>query len=123
MTLRLSLLLNSALVALKQATSTSLHLCVSQASKALDIHCDPVEAGSVLPMTKKLTNDERGKAYYRRGMAKIALKDLDEAYSDLQEAAKLVPTDKAIEVELKKVVAKKDDLKKKQQKAYSKMFA
>ena len=122
MTLRLSLLLNSALVALKQ-DPPSLHLCVSQATKALEIHSDPVEAGSVLPMTRKLTNEERGKAYYRRGVARCALRDFEEAQVDLQEAVQLVPTDKAIEAELKKVIAKRDELKRKQQKAYSKMFA
>lgn len=110
-------------MSLKQNTPTSLHTCVDYTTKALNIHSDPVEAGTVVTMTKKLSPEERGKAYYRRGSAKSALKDYDEAQKDLSEALKLVPGDKSIEAELKKVMEKKEELKKKQQKAYSKMFA
>lgn len=122
MSLRASILLNSALVGLKQGTPKSLHLCVQQATKVLDIHSDPDEAGTIVPMTKCLTKEERAKALFRRGMARAALKDLDEAQKDLHQAQKLVPEDKAVEAELKKVQAKRDELKKKQQKAFGKMF-
>lgn len=123
MSLRLSLLLNSALVALKQNTNASQHLCVQQATRAIDTHSDPVEDGTMVPMHKKLTSEELGKAYYRRGTARSALRDFEEAYNDLNQAVKLVPGDKSVEAELKKVVAKKEEQKKKQQKAYAKMFA
>lgn len=122
-TLRVSILLNSALVALKQNTTASLHLAVKQASRALDMHCDPVEVGKMIPMTKKLTPDEMGRGYYRRGLAHSMLKDYDEAQKDLQSALAAVPGDKAVEAELKRIVAKKEELKKKQQKAFGKMFA
>lgn len=122
MTLRLQLLLNSSLVALKTNTPSSLRLAIEQATKALDIHSDPVEAGTQVPMTKKLTEGERAKALFRRGSARAQLKDIDEAITDLTEAAKLVPSDAGIQAELKKAQGKKDELKKKQQKAYSKMF-
>lgn len=120
--LRFSILLNSALVALKQNTPKSLRLCIDQATKALDIHSDPVEAGRVVPMTKTLTNEERAKALYRRGSAKALLKEYDEASKDLQQAAALIPSDQAVQAELKKVQAKKNELKQKQQKVYAKMF-
>ena len=122
MSLRASILLNSSLVALKQNTPKSLHLCVEQATKVLDIHSDPMEAGTIVPMTKALTKEERAKALFRRGTARAALKDLDEAAKDLQAAAELVPADKAVEAELRKVQVKRDDLKKRQQKAFGKMF-
>lgn len=88
----------------------------------LNLHCDPAINDKVEPMTKKLTADEAGKAYYRRGMAQAALKDVEEAIKDLTEASKCLPNDEAIKAELKRQQAKKDELKKKQQKAYAKMF-
>jgi len=121
-TLRVSILLNSALVGLKQNTSDSLRLCVKQATRALNMHCDPALNDKVEPMTKKLSADEAGKAYYRRGMAQSALKDVEEAIKDLTEASKCVPNDEAIKTELRKLQTRKDELKKKQQKAYAKMF-
>lgn len=121
-TLRLSILLNSALVALKQNTPKSLRLCVEQATRALELHSDPAEAGTVVPMTKKLTNEEKAKALYRRGCARSALKEYDEAAKDLSEASALIPADQAVQAELKKVQAKKTEIKEKQKKAYSKMF-
>lgn len=121
-TLRLSVLLNSALVALKQNTPKSLRLCIEQATKALELHSDPVEAGTVEPMTKKFTNEERARALYRRGCARAALKEYDEAAKDLSDASALVPADQAVQAELKKVQAKKAEIKEKQKKAYSKMF-
>lgn len=121
-TVRLSILLNSALVGLKQNTPKSLRLCIEQATKALQIHSDPVEAGTVEPMTKPLTKEERAKALYRRGCARSLLKEYDEAAKDLTDASALVPEDQAVQAELKKVQAKKAEIKQKQQKAYSKMF-
>jgi peptidyl-prolyl isomerase D len=121
-TLRFSILLNSALVGLKLNTAASLRLCIDQATKALDIHSDPAEVGTVVPMTKALSNEERAKALYRRGTARGLLKDLDEAIKDLTDAAALLPSDQAIQAELKKVQAKKAEIKEKQKKAYSKMF-
>lgn len=74
-------------------------------------------------MTKELTNAERAKALYRRGAARALLKEYDEASKDLHQAAELVPSDQAIQAELKKVQAKKNEQKQKQQKIYAKMFS
>lgn len=123
MALRLSLYLNSALAGLKAGTQKSLRLCIVQATHALEIHSDPVEEGTVHPMSRNMTADERAKAYFRRGAAQNLLKEYDAAIADFQAALALVPSDKAVEAELKKAIAKRDELKKKQQKAYSKMFA
>lgn len=123
MTLRLSILLNSALVAVKEGTPSSYRLGVAQATKALDIHSDPVEAGTVHSMTKVLSPEERAKAYFRRGVCRTGLKDYDEAAKDLRAALDLVKGDRAIEAELKKVEEARQKEKKKAQQAYSKMFA
>lgn len=123
MTLRLSILLNSALVAVKEGTPSSYRLGVAQATKALEIHSDPVEAGTVHSMTKILSPEERAKAYFRRGVCRAGLKDYDEAAKDLRAALDLVKGDRAIEAELKKVEETRQKEKKKAQQAYSKMFA
>lgn len=120
--LKMLILLNSSMVGLKQASASSLRLAVDQATKALDLHSDPIEAGTIHPMTRKMSPEERAKAYFRRGAARNILKDYDDAAKDLTAATKLVPQDAAIAAELQKVNAKRDEAKKKQQKAYSKMF-
>lgn len=73
-------------------------------------------------MTKNLSNEERAKALYRRGSARALLKEYDEAADDLTQAAALIPSDQAVQAELKKVQAKKNELKQKQKKMYAKMF-
>lgn len=48
---------------------------------------------------KKLTEGEKGKALYRRAVARIAVKEEDAAIKDLEEAIKAVPGDGAIQKE------------------------
>jgi peptidyl-prolyl isomerase D len=70
-----------------------------------------------------ITDAERGKALYRRGLALIKLRDEDEALKVLEEAKKLVPGDAAITKELdavKKVAAARSA---KEKAAYKKFFA
>lgn len=114
--------MNSSLVALKTATTASYRLCIAQSTKALELHADPIAENDILPMTKCLTPAELGKTLYRRGAAKAALNDLDEAINDFKQALEHVKGDKTIEAEMNKVKAKRDEKKKKQQKAYAKMF-
>jgi peptidyl-prolyl isomerase D len=79
-------------------------------------------AGFAIDSTPKDTKDtDKAKAYYRRGQARVALKDLEGAQSDYQIAAKLSPEDAAVKTELartKKTLA--DSLKK--EKASMKKF-
>ncbi|ORX39187.1 cyclophilin-like domain-containing protein [Kockovaella imperatae] len=106
--LRIPLLTNSALAALKSDPPAN-SLAVTLASKALAV--------------SDLTPEEKGKALYRRALAKTALKDEDGATKDLKEALEAVPGDANISRALKNVeVAKKARLEK-ERKAYSKMFA
>ncbi|CAG8538267.1 11399_t:CDS:2 [Cetraspora pellucida] len=85
---------------------------------------DVVQAANVvLEMPEKVLSPIiRTKALFRRGSAKVGMKDEEEAIKDLQEAAKLNPDDPAITKEL--VVAKQRlaSREKAQKKAYSKFF-
>jgi len=94
-TLRLSLLLNSALVALKVGGTSAAQLGVKAASRALRLDGDPEQ----VPMAKRLTEADKAKALYRRAMARTLLKEEKEAVEDLEEAAKLQPDDAAIRKE------------------------
>ncbi|KAG2163932.1 peptidyl-prolyl cis-trans isomerase D [Aureobasidium pullulans] len=66
---------------------------------------------------------EKGKALYRRALAKKGLKSEDEAVKDLEEALKFVPEDAAVKNELAAVKKAKIDREKKEKAAYSKFFA
>ncbi|KAJ2903038.1 hypothetical protein MKZ38_010544 [Zalerion maritima] len=70
-----------------------------------------------------ITDAEKAKATYRRGLANVQLKDEDAAMADFTKAAKLAPTDAAILKEvatLKATIAKREA---KEKAAYKKFFA
>ena len=58
---------------------------------------------------------DKAKAYFRRGQARVALKDLEDAVKDFEEAAKLAPEDAGIKNELAKTkgILKESDKKEK----------
>ncbi|GAA5945205.1 hypothetical protein JCM3775_003698 [Rhodotorula graminis] len=118
-TLRLSLLLNSALVALKVGGTSAAQLGVKAASRALRLDGDPEQT----PMAKRLTDADKAKALYRRAMARTLLKEEKEAVDDLEEAAKLQPDDAAIRKELAAAKQRIEDRKKRARAAYGKMFS
>ncbi|BGO90578.1 hypothetical protein NBRC10512_005298 [Rhodotorula toruloides] len=117
-TLRLSILLNSSLTALKVPGTTSAQLGVKQATRALSLDADPEEH----PMHKKLTDAEKAKALYRRAMASIVLKEENEAIADLELASKLQPEDGGIKAQLNAAKKRVEDRKAKARQAYAKMF-
>ncbi|GAA5821081.1 hypothetical protein JCM3770_000082 [Rhodotorula araucariae] len=117
--LRLSLLLNSALVALKVGGSSAAALGVKSASRALRLDGNPDE----MPMAKRLSEGEKAKALYRRAMARLVLKEEKEAVADLEEAAKLQPEDAAIRKELSGAKQRIEERKKRARAAFGKMFS
>lgn len=96
--LKFTLYSNSALLLNK---SGKFHEAVENATKALDL--------------EGLSDAEKAKAYFRRGVAKVGLKDDDAAVEDLTEASKLAPGDAAVIKELdaakKRIQAKKEKTK------------
>ena len=80
-------------------------------------------ASFALDATPKATKDtDKAKAYYRRGQARVALKDLDSAVKDYEEASKLAPGDAAIQADLKKTKKTLDESAKKEKAAFKKFF-
>ncbi|GAA5916166.1 uncharacterized protein JCM6883_000096 [Sporobolomyces salmoneus] len=121
-TLRLSLLLNSSLCALKSSSplkSSDARLAIQQSTRALSLDGEPTEQD---PAKKKLMESEKAKAYYRRAMGHLAVKDESEAIEDLEAAQALQPEDGAIRKELLSAKKRVEDRKNKARSAYAKMF-
>lgn len=72
--------------------------------------------------TPGITDTEKGKALYRRALAKGANKDEEAAVKDLDLALNCVPGDSAITNELNKVKAKAVERERKEKAAYKKFF-
>lgn len=69
-----------------------------------------------------LTDQEKGKALFRRATANAALKDDDAALEDLLAAQKLVPGDAAVTRDIQAVKHRKAERKKREQKVFAKAF-
>jgi peptidyl-prolyl isomerase D len=72
---------------------------------------------------EKVTDDQKAKAYYRRGLARAAKKNEDDAIADYEAALKLAPNDGAVKKELADIKKKAADRIKKEKAAYAKAFA
>lgn len=70
-----------------------------------------------------ISDAEKGKALYRRALAKVGTKDEEGAQTDLEEALRVVPGDPAITKELASVKKAATERAKKEKAAYSKFFA
>lgn len=93
--LKLSLLLNSALTALKTSspvTAADARLAIKQASRAVDLDGDAEKE----QMKRKLADGEKAKCLYRRALGLLAVKEEADAIKDLDQALKLAPGDAAI---------------------------
>ena len=71
----------------------------------------------------EIPETDKAKAYYRRAIAKVGMKDEDEAVKDLETASKLAPGDAAITKELAAVKKKAAEQSKKEKAAFKKFFA
>ncbi|GAA6029639.1 hypothetical protein JCM8097_000980 [Rhodosporidiobolus ruineniae] len=116
--LRLSVLLNSSLTALKTSPPDAA-LAIKQATRALALDGNPeTEEGR-----RKLTDGEKAKALYRRALAQVQAKQDQEAIKDLEEAQKLQPEDGAIKQALAAAKQRVEERKKRARAAFGKMFA
>jgi peptidyl-prolyl isomerase D len=106
-TLRFTLHSNSALLATKAKR-------YGEAEKWAGFGIDAI------PNDAKAT--DKAKVYYRRGQARVFLKDLEAALSDFEEAAKLAPADAAIKNDLAKTKKTLNESLKKEKANFKKFF-
>lgn len=83
---------------------------------------DAEESASNALAVPGIKDTEKGKALYRRALARKGSRNEDAAVADLQEALKSVPQDQAIKNELAAVKKAASDRAKKEKAAYSKFF-
>jgi len=135
--LRTALQLNSALCALKLPSPKpgfALHACdvviERLSSRAVALQGSGPEAAAAAAWESDLPTPsptapfatELAKAYYRRALAKVIIKDEEGADADLTMALKYAPEDAGIKKEKVAVQARQEKKKAAQRKAYSKMF-
>lgn len=70
-----------------------------------------------------MKDTDKAKPYFRRGQARVALKDEDGALADFEEAARLAPGDAATKQELAKTKKSLAEKVKKEKAAYRKFFS
>lgn len=103
--LKFSLFSNSALLQIKLKDFEG---ALTSASKALEV--------------EGATDAEKGKAYYRRALAKAGKKNDDDAIEDLEAANKCVPGDAAVAKELEVVKKRVAERRKKEKAVYKNAF-
>ncbi len=80
-------------------------------------------AGFAIDAIPKDARDaDKAKVYYRRGQARVALKDIEQGLEDYEEAAKLAPDDAAIKNDLAKTKKTLQDSIKKEKASFKKYF-
>lgn len=81
-------------------------------------------ATSAIDSPSKTAKDtDKAKAYFRRGQARVGLKDFDDAVKDYESALKLAPQDAAIKAELTKTKNQLKESDKKEKAAFKKFFS
>lgn len=128
--LRTPIQLNAALCAIKVAqaspkTDVAQIRSLSQTAQGLTSSVIERVQGSIRSNwdeADEASKSNVAKAYFRRALAKILVKDEEKALEDLDEAIKLAPGDAAIVKEKKNLLNLRAERVKKQKEAYSKMF-
>jgi peptidyl-prolyl isomerase D len=83
---------------------------------------DAIKSASGALVVEGATDEQKGKAYYRRALARAGKSADEEAKADLEAALKLVPGDAQIQNELVAVKKRVAEFKKREKAAYSKFF-
>ena len=105
-----------------QQLKVSLYLNAAQCHLKLNKPNDVVESASCALSIQAITDAERGKALYRRALAKGKLKDEEEAMKDLEQALNCIPGDRNVANELNKMKAQAKERTQKEKAAFKKFF-
>jgi len=100
----------------------SLHNNSSMLQHKLKQYADAAASADKALAVDGITNEQKAKALFRKGVAAKEAKNEDEAVRNLQQAEELAPNDAGIKNELAAVRKAAADRRAKEKKAYSKMF-
>ena len=100
----------------------TLHSNSALLQNKLKAYADAKTSASHALDISNITPTDQAKAYYRRALAEVGLKDDEEALKDLQVASKLAPGDPAITKELALVKKKAAEHAAKEKAAFKKFF-
>lgn len=89
----------------------------------LNEYADAEKSATNAIVVSQIKAPEKGKALYRRALARKGLKNEEDAVADLEEALKFVPEDAAVKNELAAVKKAAVDRAKKEKAAYGKFFS
>lgn len=101
----------------------SLHTNSSLLQFKLGRYRESYDSADKAATVEGISDAEKGKALFRKGVALKASKDEEGALQYLEQAEKLVPTDQGIKAEVAAVKKAAADRKAKEKKAYSKAFS
>lgn len=100
----------------------TLHSNSALLQNKLKFYDDALKSATMALEQEGISDADRAKAFYRKGMASEGLKDDEQAIKDFEEALKLAPGDAAITKELSGVKKKLAEQSKKEKAAYKKFF-
>ena len=106
-----------------EALKISLHSNSALLQVKLKQYDDAEKSASNALAVNSIKDSDKSKVLYRRGLARVGLKDEDAAVKDLEEALSYAPNDSGIKKELTAVKQKQVDSLKKQKAAYGKFFS
>jgi len=104
------------------ALKISLHSNSALLQLKLKAYTDAEKSASNALAVKDIKDADKGKALYRRALARKESKNEEEAISDLEEALKYVPNDAGVKTELANTKKRQVERAKKEKAAYSKFF-
>ncbi|CAH6722601.1 peptidyl-prolyl cis-trans isomerase D [[Candida] jaroonii] len=99
-----------------------LYLNMSLVNLQLKDYKRAIDFSDYLLDMNNLNNQDKGKGYYRRGMAELSLNKYELAVKDFTEAVKYVPNDKNIQLQLEKSEKLRDQKKMDEKAKYAKFF-
>jgi peptidyl-prolyl isomerase D len=106
-----------------KSLETQFHLNLALVQLKASYFDDAIKSSSVALELDGLSDKDRAKAFYRRGMAYGASREEDMAVEDLKRALELSPGDAAISNELSFMREKQKLKREKEKMAYGKMFS
>ena len=105
-----------------KALRFTLHSNSALLQNKLKLYEDAITSTTNALALEEISEADKAKALFRRGIAKIGLKDMDAAVVDLEKAEKLAPGDPAITKELGVVRKKAQEQEKREKAAFKKFF-